>query len=209
MHTGADVDDADMAEILGGGVPVVVTELEPGFAFASVADALVATTEVAGTRLRERWPDKRVEHIPLGGPAWFPARKRTRDRVVATPPRGAEAVAEAARAARAELLVVERLDAGLAADAVVVWHEHATVGLDVRCALATGVPVLTRPAAWSADVREATHQPADLAPGLERVLDDDPLAGQLAGRARELCERTSWAAVARRHLNLWTELEAS
>ena len=211
LHTGAAVDDADIAEVLGGGVPVVVTELEPGFAFAYAAEALVATTEAAAAQLRRRWPDKRVEHIPLGGPAWSAARKRGRGRVVATPQLGAAAVAEAARAARAELLVVERLDERLAAeaDAVVVWHEDTSASLDVRYALATGVPVLTRRAAWSADVRAATHQPADLVAGLERVLDDDTLARRLAGHARELCEHTSWAAVARRHLNLWTELEAS
>jgi glycosyltransferase involved in cell wall biosynthesis len=32
--------------------------------------------------LRQRWPSKRVEHIPHGCPTWFPPRKRTRGRVL-------------------------------------------------------------------------------------------------------------------------------
>ena len=32
--------------------------------------------------LRERWPRKRIEHIPCGCPTWFPPRKQRRGRVI-------------------------------------------------------------------------------------------------------------------------------
>ncbi len=45
-------------------------------------DALVAHTSAGAAVLRARCPDQRVAHIPHGCPAWFPARKRMRGRVV-------------------------------------------------------------------------------------------------------------------------------
>src|SRR5207253_1644044 len=66
-------------------VPVAVTEHRvAGGArpWEREADALVATTEAGAGLLRARWRSKRIEHIPIGCPTWFPPRKRERGRVI-------------------------------------------------------------------------------------------------------------------------------
>ena len=57
-------------------VPVVITEhnvQREATAWEREADALVALTESGRQILQERWPKKRVIHIPHGCPEWFPS----------------------------------------------------------------------------------------------------------------------------------------
>lgn len=46
------------------------------------ADVLISLTKNGVDTLRQRWPDKRVEHIPHGCPTWFPPRKKKRGRTI-------------------------------------------------------------------------------------------------------------------------------
>jgi glycosyltransferase involved in cell wall biosynthesis len=85
-------------------VPVVVTEHSvraDGVAWEGEVAALVAHSAEAAALLRNRWPDRRVEHLPHGCPTWFPPRKRRRARTVATfgflePHKGVTALLDAA-----------------------------------------------------------------------------------------------------------------
>jgi glycosyltransferase involved in cell wall biosynthesis len=96
------------------------------------------------------------------------------------------------------------------ADALVFWYSEAPAAVAsgaVRTGLSTGVPVLTSPTNWFAEVRGATYQPTSLAEGIERLLGDTSLRMRLAQRARDFCERHSWRRIAERHDALWTALE--
>lgn len=76
---------APIADAAASGVPVVVTEhvvLASGHPWERHARALVATTAAGAERLRGRCPKQHVEHIPIGSPTWFPARKPRRGRVI-------------------------------------------------------------------------------------------------------------------------------
>jgi glycosyltransferase involved in cell wall biosynthesis len=72
-------------EARANGIPVVVNQhaVAPvAHAWERDADLLLATTTQGAALLRERWPSKWVEHMPLGCPTWFPPRKRRRGRVI-------------------------------------------------------------------------------------------------------------------------------
>jgi glycosyltransferase involved in cell wall biosynthesis len=108
----------------------------------------------------------------------------------------------------AEEEVARRLAAE--ADLLVFWYDEpsfAAASGAARVGLATGVPVLTSPTSWFADLTEATFQPASLVDGVRRGLDDDVLRRRLTETARAYCHDHSWARVAERHLALWHELE--
>lgn len=67
------------------GASVAVTEHEVVSqlsAWEYEADALVSTSDAGAELLRRKWPAKRVEHIPLGCPTWFPTRKTGRGHVL-------------------------------------------------------------------------------------------------------------------------------
>ena len=55
----------------------------------------------------------------------------------------------------------------------------------MRVGLATGVPVLTSPTSWFADLRDVTYQPADLEEGVRRLLEDTQLRGSPGRRGHE------------------------
>ena len=124
-------------------VPVVVTEhsVAPDAApWEGAADALVALTSAGTSRLRARWPGRRVELVLRGCPTWFPPRKRRRGRVVGAlgnlggggdtgGHRGGDALLEVLRAVPGTELVLYGCP-GPAADAA-AW-ERAAVGLPVR-----------------------------------------------------------------------------
>jgi len=96
------------------------------------------------------------------------------------------------------------------ADILVFWYDESdfpTVSGAVRVGLATGVPVLTSPTTWFADVREATYQPPDLEEGVRRLLEDTRLRENLVEAATTYCHTHSWQRTAERHLDLWRSLE--
>jgi glycosyltransferase involved in cell wall biosynthesis len=109
-------------------------------------------------------------------------------------------------------LAVEDIARRLAAEAdiLVFWYDEAdfpTVSGAVRVGLATGVPVLTSPTTWFADVREATYQPPDLEEGVRHLLEDTRLREHLVEAATTYCHMHSWQRTAERHLDLWRSLE--
>jgi glycosyltransferase involved in cell wall biosynthesis len=109
-------------------------------------------------------------------------------------------------------LPVEEVARRLAAEADVLlfWYDEvdaATVSGAVRVGLATGVPVLTSPTTWFADLREVTYQPADLEAGVHRLIEDTRLRRHLVEAATEYCHAHSWARIAERHLALWRSVE--
>jgi glycosyltransferase involved in cell wall biosynthesis len=112
----------------------------------------------------------------------------------------------------AEFLPTEDVAARLAAEAdvLVFWYDEIdspTTSGAVRIGLASGVPVLTSPTSWFADLREVTYQPHDLLEGVRRVLEDTALRERLVSAAREHCHEHSWPRVAERHVALWRSLE--
>jgi glycosyltransferase involved in cell wall biosynthesis len=67
------------------GTPIAVTEhtvRSDVQAWEREANVLVSLTASGAEVLRARWPGKRVAHLPHGCPTWFPARKKTRGRVI-------------------------------------------------------------------------------------------------------------------------------
>jgi glycosyltransferase involved in cell wall biosynthesis len=69
------------------GIPLVITEhaVSPeAQAWERDADVLVALTQTGTNMLQARWPTKRVQHLPLGCPTWFPPRKSSRGKVIGT-----------------------------------------------------------------------------------------------------------------------------
>lgn len=109
-------------------------------------------------------------------------------------------------------LPVEEIALRLAAEAdvLVFWYDDidaATVSGAVRVGLASGVPVVTSPTTWFADLRDVTYQPADLEEGVRHVLDDTRLRQRLVESATEYCHAHSWARIAERHLALWRSVE--
>jgi glycosyltransferase involved in cell wall biosynthesis len=66
-------------------VPIAITEhmvAPQAQAWESIADTLLTLTERGAETLRARCPGKQVEVMPVGCPTWFPARKRSRGRVI-------------------------------------------------------------------------------------------------------------------------------
>jgi glycosyltransferase involved in cell wall biosynthesis len=94
----------------------------------------------------------------------------------------------------------------------VFWYDgigFPTASYAVRIGLAAGVPVLTSPTSWFADLRDVTYQPRNLVEGVRRLLDDTPLRERLTAAAREYCHAHTWSRIAERHLALWRTLESS
>jgi glycosyltransferase involved in cell wall biosynthesis len=109
-------------------------------------------------------------------------------------------------------LPVEEVARRLAAEAdvLVFWYDEidvATVSGAVRVGLASGVPVLTSPTTWFADVRDVTYQPLDLEDGVQRLLDDTQLRQRLVESATEYCHEHSWTRIGERHLALWRSVQ--
>jgi glycosyltransferase involved in cell wall biosynthesis len=110
-----------------------------------------------------------------------------------------------------EFLDEDEIARRLAAEADVLVFPYAPPGFAavsgaVRVGLASGVPVLTSPTAWFADLGHATLQTDDLVGGIARLLDDTTLRDELAGAAREHCEEHSWARTAQRHRDLYASV---
>jgi glycosyltransferase involved in cell wall biosynthesis len=95
------------------------------------------------------------------------------------------------------------------ADILAFWYDdvpcYSPSGA-VRIALATGVPVLASPTQWFQDLQDVTYQPATLADGVRRLLDDSELRQSITERARFHCHDNSWSRVAEQHLALWRDL---
>jgi glycosyltransferase involved in cell wall biosynthesis len=233
------------------GVPVVVTEhmVRPDAPPCERdADVLLSMSQAGVQTLRQRWPAKRVEHLPHGCATWFPRRKRRRGRVLGAfgfmgPHKGfvrmldvlrsrddvrmvlysaAQSAEDEARWSslahglpvrrEARLLPVEEIATRLAAEAdvLVFWYDEAdfpSVSGAVRVGLASGVPVLTSPTTWFADLREVTYQPADLEQGVRHLLEDTKLRANLVEAATAYCHAHSWTRIAERHVALWRSLE--
>jgi glycosyltransferase involved in cell wall biosynthesis len=118
------------------GVPVVITEHSVRREIAAWerdADALVALTLGGARTLRERWPGKRVEHIPCGCPAWFPPRKKRRGRVI-----GAFGFMESHKGFRSLLRAVEALPG---TELLLVSHARNPENEARWAKLAAGLPV--------------------------------------------------------------------
>jgi glycosyltransferase involved in cell wall biosynthesis len=95
-------------------------------------------------------------------------------------------------------------------DVLVFWYDevpHASTSGAARVGLATGVPVLTSPTGWFADLHDVTYQPPDVVEGVRRLLDDSSLRASLAGAARDFCAEHAWRRVAADHLTLWQSVE--
>jgi glycosyltransferase involved in cell wall biosynthesis len=96
------------------------------------------------------------------------------------------------------------------ADVLVFWYDEIdfpTVSGAVRVGLGSGVPVLTSPTSWFADLREVTYQPAELEAGVRHLLDDTQARDRLVEAARTYCHEHSWTRIAERHVALWRSLE--
>jgi glycosyltransferase involved in cell wall biosynthesis len=232
-------------------VPLVITEhtiRERPALWEDSANALVALTEEGTERLRARHPQKRVEHIPIGCPQWFPPRKQQRGKVIGAfgfleRHKGFWALLDVIRALPDTELVlyshardpklarefdtaavglpVRRIDTYLSeeaiarqlaseADILAFWYDpmpFAAASAAVRLGLASGVPVLTSPIRWFADLREMTYQPITLISGVQRLLADTSLRRNLTTAARQYCHEHRWSQIAERHLALWRTLE--
>ena len=115
-------------------------------------------------------------------------------------------------------LPLPEVAAQLAARAdVLVFHydefEHNSASSAVLVGLSTGVPVLTSATNWFDDHGDAVHRAgrdaAELAAGLERLLEDDELRDRIVTAAHEYCVNNSWARTAARHVDLWNSFEVS
>jgi glycosyltransferase involved in cell wall biosynthesis len=92
------------------------------------------------------------------------------------------------------------------ADVLVFWYDdvpHLSASGAVRVGLASGVPVLTSPTRWFADLAEVTYQPADLGTGVARLLDDTPLRERITAHARDFCHQHTWRRTADQYARLW------
>ena len=95
-------------------------------------------------------------------------------------------------------------------DILVFWYDQladVSSSYAARIGLATGVPVLTSPTGWFADLREVTYQPKNLIEGVKHLMDDTMLRERLVAASREYCHENSWPRIAERHLALWRAIE--
>jgi glycosyltransferase involved in cell wall biosynthesis len=90
QHENGIFNDSDMLSVMAQArdakVPVVVTEhsIDPHpRAWERESDALVSLSAGGAALLQQKWPGKRVEHIPHGCPTHFPPRKYRKGRVIA------------------------------------------------------------------------------------------------------------------------------
>jgi glycosyltransferase involved in cell wall biosynthesis len=110
-------------------------------------------------------------------------------------------------------LPAERIASRLAAEAdvLVFWYDdvpHASASGAARIGLSTGVPVLTSPTRWFADLTEVTYQPSDLDEGVARLLSDTGLREHLVGSARQFCHQHTWRRVADEYARVWETVES-
>ena len=89
QHEHSLISDADMLQAVYDAkrrnVPVIITEHAVGRMARSwerEADIIISHTKQGVDILRDRLPEKRIEHIPHGCHEWFPARKRSRGRTI-------------------------------------------------------------------------------------------------------------------------------
>jgi hypothetical protein len=207
-------------------VGVVVSEHVVGAtaaAWEQRADVLVALDESSATRLRERWPAKRVELIPPGCPAWRPPSRDRSGRVVAM-------IGRPSRAERADLASLRELASNLSgveelrqlelpsssdqlvasvnrlADVVVVWRGGTNDGTGMylaRVAVASGVPVVMSRVAATDGLEEVTLRRDDVAQAVLESLDRRGERTATAVAAREICAAWDWPRVAAVHDALW------
>ena len=104
-----------------------------------------------------------------------------------------------------ERVVVSELAAR--ADVLVFWYSENAMAASgaVGVGLSAGVPVITSPTSWFADLRSCTYQPDSLAEGISAVLDGEELRKSLRASARLYCFEHSWPEMARRHRSVWAE----
>jgi glycosyltransferase involved in cell wall biosynthesis len=112
------------------------------------------------------------------------------------------------------LPTAEELAAQLAcyADVVLMWHPSLggeASSYEARMALASGVPVLASRTDQFDDLTGVVHQPASLAEGAQRLIEDEGLRADLSAAAHEFCESHSWEQAARQHQALWRSLEST
>ena len=87
LHHGDGELSAEIVRLRQSGVRVAITEhtvMPMVRVWERDADALVAMTRSGAELLKKKWPGKRIEHIPHGCHEYFPPRKKTRGRVIAT-----------------------------------------------------------------------------------------------------------------------------
>jgi hypothetical protein len=97
-------------------------------------------------------------------------------------------------------------------DILVFWYDQipdVSASYAARIGLATGVPVLTSPTGWFADLCDVTYQPQNLIEGVKHLMDDTMLRERLIAASREHCHENSWPRIAERHLALWRALETN
>jgi glycosyltransferase involved in cell wall biosynthesis len=89
QHHGGIFDQSQLVSsvrrAMQGDIPVVVTEhavADQVRNWEQDASVIVSLTALGTTRLKARWPNKRIEHIPHGCPTWFPPRKVSRNKVI-------------------------------------------------------------------------------------------------------------------------------
>ena len=100
-------------------------------------------------------------------------------------------------------------DLAAQADILVFWYDQgvfASASGAARLGLATGVPVLTSPTRLFSDLTEVTYQPAELLPGIQRLLADTGFRQRLTDAARDYCHANNWAFTARQHRAIWNEI---
>jgi glycosyltransferase involved in cell wall biosynthesis len=196
------------------GQPVCVIEYVPASAptaWEMDASVLLAPTSEAVAVLRRRWPQKRVELLPLGCPAPNEVSKSASDGSIAIWCEEAEALSGLTANVRVRLItgatrecIQKTLSEGPAA--VALWQQSSETpraSYLARICLASGVPVLTSQARQFIDVSDVTYQPASLAGGLNRLLQDDCLRASLSRSARSFCSEWSHARVAKLASALW------
>ena len=187
------------------------------------ADVLVALDTSSASRLRARWPAKRVELIPPGCPAWRPPTRDGRRKVVAM-------IGSPSRAERAELDLLrelaetgkevealrgielpassDQLVAGVnrLADVVVVWRGGTNDGTGMylaRVAVASGVPVVMSQIDAADGLEEVTLRRDRVAQAVLESLEGGSAGAATAAAAQEICAAWGWSRVAAVHDALW------
>jgi glycosyltransferase involved in cell wall biosynthesis len=150
------------------GLAVVITEhsvRDEAEAWEQPADVLVATTTTAAARLRQRWPQKRVEFIPPGCPQWRPSRRDGTERAIALVglPSDEEALEEVVQA-------ISAVNVG----GLLIFGSPPNVPLRVLVDTAGAVPIQIRPLPpSSAGLIQQLNEEADAVLFWERATTSD------------------------------------